>query len=301
VNGDDTALGSDGYPIETGMSQEPPPSSKSGDVTSASQHDGLISKLFGTGNGNRKQGDPEEESSSPSDLVEDEVEDDEYTPQQVQNLHMVHEGLWVTLAPTSSASPFFDTLLVLVISPLITLVVVYALLIIRARIRRRRWRAPKSVIDRLPIRTYHTVATSPTDSPRLPSPTSSSPATPLLQQPTPTPVVLVEEPSVDDDDDADGEIVAPVSGQVSTASLAPGLPSSTPQTATQRPRSRTTTGAVGGRSALQIEKRPGQISSEWRKYMSRQIECVVCLEEYVDGVSQVMSLPCGHEFHAECM
>ncbi|MBE3049729.1 hypothetical protein IMZ48_45985, partial [Candidatus Bathyarchaeota archaeon] len=31
------------------------------------------------------------------------------------------------------------------------------------------------------------------------------------------------------------------------------------------------------------------------------VECVVCLEEYVDGVSRVMSLPCGHEFHAECM
>jgi hypothetical protein len=30
-------------------------------------------------------------------------------------------------------------------------------------------------------------------------------------------------------------------------------------------------------------------------------ECVVCLEEYVDGVSRVMKLPCGHEFHAGCM
>jgi hypothetical protein len=28
---------------------------------------------------------------------------------------------------------------------------------------------------------------------------------------------------------------------------------------------------------------------------------VVCLEEYVDGVSRVMSLPCGHEFHADCI
>ncbi|KAJ4134575.1 hypothetical protein NW765_008618 [Fusarium oxysporum] len=35
--------------------------------------------------------------------------------------------------------------------------------------------------------------------------------------------------------------------------------------------------------------------------MGRQVECVVCLEEYVDGVSQVMSLPCGHEFHVECI
>ena len=31
------------------------------------------------------------------------------------------------------------------------------------------------------------------------------------------------------------------------------------------------------------------------------MECVVCLEEYVDGVSKVMSLPCGHEFHVDCM
>ncbi|KAL1877381.1 hypothetical protein VTK73DRAFT_8676 [Phialemonium thermophilum] len=35
--------------------------------------------------------------------------------------------------------------------------------------------------------------------------------------------------------------------------------------------------------------------------MGRQVECVVCLEEYVDGVSRVMSLPCGHEFHVECI
>jgi hypothetical protein len=70
------------------------------------------------------------------------------------------EGLWVTITPTSSASPFFDTLLVLVVSPLITLAVVYALLTVRAKIRRRRWRAPKSVVERLPVRTYHPHAKS---------------------------------------------------------------------------------------------------------------------------------------------
>ena len=57
------------------------------------------------------------------------------------------EGLWITITPTSSASPFFDTLLILVVSPLVTLTVVYALLILRAKIRRRRWRAPKSLVD----------------------------------------------------------------------------------------------------------------------------------------------------------
>lgn len=180
-----------------------------------------------------------------------------------------HEGLWVTITPTSSASPFFDTLLVLVISPLVTLTVVYALLIIRARIRRRRWRAPKSVVERLPVRTYHTVAASPSPSSRQPSPSSTSPTTPLLQHSPPH----------------------------------------------SRPRSQTTTGipesdnplpSPAGRSSSRNgtrghEKGSGGFSTEWKKYMGRQVECVVCLEEYVDGVSRVMSLPCGHEFHADCM
>ncbi|GAB1312025.1 E3 ubiquitin-protein ligase RNF13 [Madurella fahalii] len=176
------------------------------------------------------------------------------------------EGLWVTITPTGSASPFFDTLLVLVISPLVTLTIVYALLILRVKIRMRRWRAPKSVVDRLPVRTYHTVAPSPSQSPRAPSPTSSSPTTPLLQGPS-----------------------------------------------RSRPRSRTTTGVPESGDLLRVddalqasrtpshEKNQRRGSSEWKKYMGRQVECVVCLEEYVDGVSRVMSLPCGHEFHAECI
>ncbi|KAH9905370.1 hypothetical protein F4778DRAFT_705376 [Xylariomycetidae sp. FL2044] len=180
------------------------------------------------------------------------------------------EGLWVVITPSSGASPFFDTLLVLVISPLITLTVVYALLILRAKIRRRRWRAPKSVVERLPVRTYHTVASTPSHTSRLPSPTSSSPTTPLLQ-----------------------------------SQNVPARP---------RPRSRTTTGVpsagdlleVG--SSLSLPRSPSRSEhekrnspSQWKKYMGRQVECVVCLEEYVDGVSQVMSLPCGHEFHVDCI
>ncbi|KAI0112863.1 hypothetical protein F4814DRAFT_419651 [Daldinia grandis] len=182
------------------------------------------------------------------------------------------EGLWVIITPSSGASPFFDTLLVLVISPLITLTVVYALLILRARIRRRRWRAPKSVVERLPVRTYHTVASTSSRTSRVPSPTSSSPTTPLLQS--------QHSPS------------------------------------RSRPRSRTTTGVPSAGDLLQVEssspipkppsrpeheKRNGQHTSQWKKYMGRQVECVVCLEEYVDGVSQVMSLPCGHEFHVDCI
>jgi hypothetical protein len=183
-----------------------------------------------------------------------------------------YEGLWVTLTPTSGASPFLDTLLVLVVSPLVTLTIVYALLLIRSRIRRRRWRAPKSVVERLPVRTYQTIQSPGNQSPRLPSPTSSSVTTPLLQN------------------------------------AAPMRP---------RPRSRTTSGIPEPGDLIRVTSHPLQIptqtprppdhekhasaSSEWSKHMGKQVECVVCLEEYVDGVSRVMSLPCGHEFHADCM
>ena len=178
-----------------------------------------------------------------------------------------HEGLWVTLTPTNvSSSPFFDTLLVLVVSPLVTLSVVYALLLLRSRIRRRRWRAPKSVVERLPVRTYHTLG----DSSSSTSATSESatPTTPLLQHSS----------------------FRPVSSQSHSATLraepeVPATSSSVQRTARDR----------------EEEKREAGLAEWRRRYGGRQKECVVCLEEYVDGVSQVMSLPCGHEFHADCM
>ncbi|KAK4102744.1 hypothetical protein N658DRAFT_494784 [Parathielavia hyrcaniae] len=228
-----------------------PSSGKSG--SSSGTHGSFFGRVFG---GKEEAGgqsnEPSHEAGSPSAAVS--------TPSPVgPGGSDAREGLWVTITPTGSASPFFDTLLVLVVSPLITLTVVYALLVLRMKIRMRRWRAPKSVVDQLPVRTYHTVAPSGTQSPRTPSPTSSSPTTPLLS----------------------------------------------------RPRSHTTTGVPEGGQARtddgvqarvhSHEKNSRSVSSEWKKYMGRQVECVVCLEEYVDGVSRVMSLPCGHEFHAECI
>lgn len=175
-----------------------------------------------------------------------------------------HDGLWVTLTPTSvSTTPFFDTLLVLVVSPLVTLTVVYVLLLIRSRMRRRRWRAPKSVVEQLPVRTYQTMSgSSTTGSTRLASPFSSSPTSPLLQ-----------------------------------SSARPAVPR-------PRSRSRTASGLDHAVSAS-LDKATARASARQdkppSKYKGKQIECVVCLEEYVEGHSQVMSLPCGHEFHADCM
>ncbi|KAJ5103777.1 hypothetical protein N7532_004306 [Penicillium argentinense] len=180
-----------------------------------------------------------------------------------------HDGLWVTLTPTSmSTSPFFDTLLVLVISPLLTLTVVYALLLLRSRIRRRRWRAPKSVVERLPVRTYHTIASvSSSSSSSSLRHTSSGPVTPAS-------------PLLGDDN----------------------------RSGTSRPtrsRSQTIAGMIVDSSTIPKDEKFVAVQSGstlWRrKYTGRQVECVVCLEEYIDGQSRVMSLPCGHEFHAECI
>ncbi|KAL4990951.1 hypothetical protein BDW68DRAFT_153025 [Aspergillus falconensis] len=167
-----------------------------------------------------------------------------------------HEGLWVTLTPTSmSTSPFFDTLLVLVVSPLLTLSVVYILLLLRSRIRRRRWRAPKSLVERLPVRTYHTISSSSSSSSS--SARSSSP------------------------------------GPVSQTSPLLGF--------TERARSRPRYQKADPESFESRREKSGTSTTWRRKYTGRQVECVVCLEEYIDGQSRVMSLPCGHEFHVECI
>ncbi|PKY06565.1 hypothetical protein P168DRAFT_232120 [Aspergillus campestris IBT 28561] len=177
-----------------------------------------------------------------------------------------HEGLWVTLMPANmSASPFFDTLLVLVVSPLLTLTVVYALLLLRSRIRRRRWRAPKSLVERLPVRTYHTISTSSSSATSTPRATSPGPLT----------------------------STSPLLGHRNTSGSMRSRARSPPPGAVS-----SSQGAMQGST----RREKADSSSLWRrKYTGRQVECVVCLEEYVDGQSRVMSLPCGHEFHAECI
>lgn len=232
------------------MGGEGVPSPETNTENPSTDKPGLFSKLFGD--------DDENDIKTPGIESEDDDDGPDY--------ENAHESLWVTLTQTSGATPFFDTLLVLVVSPLVTLTVVYTLLLVRSRIRQRRWRAPKSVVERLPVRTYRTVPTTSSNQSRQPSPSSSSPTTPLLQQ-------------------------------------SPTRP---------RPRSRTTSGLpeptiVSRTNSGDLETpRPRRANEhekkgDWKKYMGRQVECVVCLEEYVDGVSRVMSLPCGHEFHVDCM
>jgi hypothetical protein len=193
------------------------------------------------------------------------IQDQEFKDEDAQS-PIEHEGLWVTMTPTNiSASPFFDTLLVLVVSPLVTLTVVYILLILRSRIRRRRWRAPRSVVEQLPVRTYHTMSySSSTSSSQTPSPHASSPSSPLLQ-----------------------------------SANRSGLPKARPRSATMSSIRHEVSSSLE-RATSRLSPRE-KMSTFKRKYSARQVECVVCLEEYIDGQSRVMSLPCGHEFHVECM
>ena len=235
-----------------------------------------LSRLFGSDHEQHAEEDSAAKQSAAKAL------DDESPPPKKQPQHRphqahadeLHDGLWVTLTPTSmSSSPFFDTLLVLVVSPLVTLTVVYALLLLRSRIRRRRWRAPKSVVERLPVRTYQTMPSTTTT-----SSTASAVSTPAVSAATPL------------------------------------LPSSArPISTRSRPRARTASEVPASSSSLRSdgmaspsleeieEKRAAGLAERRRRYGGKQRECVVCLEEYVDGVSRVMSLPCGHEFHEGCM
>lgn len=186
-----------------------------------------------------------------------------------ENKH--RQGLWVTLSPTDmTASPFLNTLFVLVISPLFTLAIVYSMLLLRSRIRRRRWRAPKSVVDRLPVHIYHRPSSSSSaSSTRQSTPPTST--TPLLtaSQPKDIPRLL----SVQHEE--------AIVGSASSSRYGSLEPSAT--------------------TAEEEEKTAARMKEWKRKYRGRQNECVVCLEDYEDGISKVMSLPCGHEFHAECM
>ena len=182
-----------------------------------------------------------------------------------------HEGLWVTLTPTTVAfTPFFDTLLVLVVSPLITLTLVYLSLVLRNRLRQRRWRAPKAVVERLPVRTFSLQATESSHSSIVidltPSAPDSEPGVNVEgDQPAPT-----EETSLLQGESGIDAHAEPTEG---TAEV----------------------------DSPEEKARAAQRHQKTRRFRGRQLECVICLEEYVDGVSRVMRLPCGHEFHQACM
>ncbi|KAK7208392.1 hypothetical protein BZA70DRAFT_48593 [Myxozyma melibiosi] len=60
----------------------------------------------------------------------------------------------VSIIPSQPPSPVLDTLLFLLLSPLLSLSLIYALLLFHRRYKRMRDRAPKAFVDSLPVRTW---------------------------------------------------------------------------------------------------------------------------------------------------
>lgn len=60
----------------------------------------------------------------------------------------------VAIIPAQAPSPVLDTLLFLLLSPLLSLSLIYALLLFHRRYKRMRDRAPKAFVDSLPVRTW---------------------------------------------------------------------------------------------------------------------------------------------------
>jgi hypothetical protein len=263
-------------------------SSSDGDSTANTQGGGLLSKLFGDDDG------ADFESPPPPEKEKDNADDTTYD--YIDQLHELGDGLWVTITPTRSGIPFFDTLVLVLISPMITLALVYGLLSIRGYVRRRRWRAPKDLVARLPVRTYHTAAEDSDDSDRAFSPSVSRtrpPHRPSSRVPFPSSLASPTTPLL----------------QAQASRLSP------------RPRSNTTTAVPDGRlrpglqvlgsssntHSMRTSSRTSQVEkgavrgNPWKRFKGRQLECVICLDEFVDGVTKVMSLPCGHEYHVDCM
>ncbi|CAK7222255.1 hypothetical protein SCUCBS95973_004781 [Sporothrix curviconia] len=173
-------------------------------------------------------------------------------------------SLYVTIAPTRGALPLLDTLLIIIASPLLAIVVITGILLfIRTQYRYRAWRAPKAVVDQLPVHIYMPPGSGPP--PPITVPLGSAVASPLSSP----------------------------GGSPSPPTFEPTL--TTPLL--QRPRSRTTTGVPGDERRVTITLPPAPPHTPSRYF---QAECVVCLDEYVAG-DRVMSLPCGHEFHESCM
>jgi hypothetical protein len=295
----DTTPGSGEYAAQSANSlpSDERSSADGSSAGSANPQGGIISKLFGDDDGADFENPPNPDAGRTGGTSTS--DDDEADNNETKQYHgsQQGDGLWVTIAPARSGIPFFDTLVLVLISPMVTLAVVYALLILRSIVRRRRWRAPKSVVASLPVRTYHTMmdsdddaSTPPASAARQPAPTSlASPTTPLLQtappRPSPRPRSRTTTAVPDSSDllgvRPDPGLQAALQGSVNSA------------TQTSRTSSR----------ASQVEKTTSSSykGSQWKKFRGRQLECVICLDEYVDGVSKVMSLPCGHEFHVDCM
>ena len=171
------------------------------------------------------------------------------------------------------------------------------MLAIRSRLQRRRWRAPKSVVESLPVRVY--------------------------TEPVPLSVQISLEQG---EEQGDGQqqvqqqqaqqqqaqqhegnqikrekirrnrerkkMCALLTGRDGSANAAADVPTGSFENRNSESTDGAITNSVDNRTLPQ---------NVFQNIPSSSLECVVCLEDYVPHVSRVMRLPCGHEFHVGCI
>lgn len=162
----------------------------------------------------------------------------------------------VTITSVAESGAFVDTVLFLLVSPLFSLSMIYAILVVHRRYRIRKERLPKSYLPNIPTR--------------------------IWVQPT-----LALEPSADSSLGA----AASMSG--------PGF--ITPTAAESATNSALESEVSQSNSASFVPSAVLPANMHHEKVWVSSGECIICLEDYVPGVSEVMRLPCGHEFHSGCI
>lgn len=163
----------------------------------------------------------------------------------------------VTITSVAESSAFVDTVLFLLVSPLFSLSMIYAILVVHRKYRIMKERLPKSYLPNIPTRIWV-----------QPSSTLESSADPSLGAAAPNP---------------GQDIITPATGEsVTNQASEPGV-----------------SGNNGSSSPSPSTALASKVRHE--KVWVSSGECIICLEDYVPEVSEVMRLPCGHEFHSTCI
>lgn len=156
------------------------------------------------------------------------------------------------------------------------------MLVIRSMLQRRRWRAPKSVVESLPVRVYT-------------APVPHFGQVPLDQEEEQGDGQ--QQPQEHDSNQRKRQKLRRNRERKNLCALLTGHSGSAGAVndSCENRNSESNDGTTNG-----VDNRtPPQ--NVFRNIPSSSVECVVCLEDYVPHVSRVMRLPCGHEFHVDCI
>ncbi|ODQ65996.1 hypothetical protein NADFUDRAFT_51266 [Nadsonia fulvescens var. elongata DSM 6958] len=186
----------------------------------------------------------------------------------------------VHISLENSAPSFFDTLLFGFISPLFSITIIYLLFMFNRYYKGTLERAPVSYVNKLPTRLWMGV-------PECTSGNSSTLSIPRMSQ---------ESSSEGNENEATALLLPKVTSESARINNSSNHDANSPLL----------------KSYNSLDQFPPHISMNPEPFKPQRIhhhekvwvssaECIICLEEYVIGESMVMRLPCGHDFHVDCI